>query len=97
MLGAPPCSPQELFTPFKPMLAERMEKTSKIMKATKSEKFFVETKYDGERMQLHKSGREYRWWSRRGVEYTHAFGGSPSDGNPAPTHHPPPFPASKIG
>ena len=27
--------------------------------------FYIETKFDGERMQLHKSGDEYKYFSRR--------------------------------
>lgn len=30
--------------------------------------FFIETKFDGDRMQLHKQGNQYRYYSRRYTE-----------------------------
>ena len=36
--------------------------------------FVIETKFDGERMQLHKSGDSYKFFSRNGNDYTHVFG-----------------------
>ena len=35
--------------------------------------FFIETKIDGERMQLHKKGEEYRYFSRGSVLFLHDF------------------------
>ncbi len=35
--------------------------------------FYIEEKLDGERIQLHKKGREYRYWSRKGKEYTYLY------------------------
>ena len=67
-----------LFEPFKPMLAERpsgsdMEvvRQTQLAKATE---FYVETKYDGERMQLHKNGSKFRFFSRNGNDFTDDFG-----------------------
>ena len=45
------------------------------------EEFYIETKYDGERMQLHKNGRKYRFFSRNGMDFTDDFGHSSSSGS----------------
>ena len=44
-----------LFTPFCPMLADRA-KVTKIMSQMGNKPFYVETKLDGERTQIHKEG-----------------------------------------
>ena len=36
--------------------------------------FFVETKYDGERLQVHKMRDQYRFFSRNGIDYTEKLG-----------------------
>ena len=43
----------KLFTPFRPMLADRIL-AHKVCQSISSNSFYVETKMDGERMQLHK-------------------------------------------
>ena len=53
----------ELFKCIRPMLAER-EKPEKILELIGSEKFFLEVKYDGERIQLHKKFDQFRIFSR---------------------------------
>ena len=70
-----------LFDPFRPMLAERgsadMEKV--VGKQITSSDFYIETKYDGERIQIHKdSGNKYRYFSRNGNDFTDDFGETPS-------------------
>ena len=47
-----------LFKPFSPMLADRV-KMSKILSKMDHKLFYVETKLDGERTQLHKEGNKY--------------------------------------
>jgi len=55
----------KLFRAFAPMLCKRptkrIEDTVKLM----GEKFILEEKLDGERMQLHKQGNEYFYCSRQ--------------------------------
>ena len=48
-----------LFTPFRPMLGQRvaLEDVEKIMH---HRDFIIETKIDGERIQMHKNEDEYR-------------------------------------
>ena len=46
----------KLFTPFRPMLADRIL-AQKVCQSISSQSFYVETKMDGERMQLHKDVR----------------------------------------
>jgi DNA ligase-4 len=52
-----------LFLPFRPMLGERAA-PNKVEKLMDAKEFFIETKYDGERMQLHKDEDEYKYFSR---------------------------------
>ncbi|KZS11985.1 DNA ligase 4 [Daphnia magna] len=72
-----------LFNPFRPMLADRLE-MSKIFAKMGNKPFYVETKIDGERMQIHKSGKRYGYYSRRGFDYTSNFGTNSSSGNLSP-------------
>ena len=65
-----------LMTPFRPHLADRKEvkQVSGIMK-----KFYIETKYDGERCQLHKRGDTFRYFSRNGQDFTQEYGETSDD------------------
>jgi len=69
-----------LFSPFRPMLGDRAA-PNKIEQLMGNRPFFVEIKFDGERMQLHKSGNTYKYFSRGGNEYTHVYGADESSGN----------------
>jgi len=62
-----------LFSPFRPMLGQRtsLEDVEKLMNETM---FIIETKIDGERMQLHKNNDEFRYYSRNANDYTQTFG-----------------------
>ena len=62
-----------LCTPFRPMLGQRaaIDEVSKIIPQNI---FIIETKIDGERMQLHKNGNEFRYFSRNSNDYTQSFG-----------------------
>lgn len=57
-----------IFKAFKPMLAKRNQKDFKeivkLAMAGGMEGFYVDEKLDGERMQMHKRGDQYRYWSR---------------------------------
>ncbi|XP_073251496.1 DNA ligase 4-like [Porites lutea] len=68
-----------LFSPFRPMLAERaaIEEVDKLMN---NQSFYIETKIDGERMQVHKKGDTFMYFSRSGNDYSHVFGSQPSSG-----------------
>ena len=69
-----------LFDPFKPMLAERgsSDFQEAFEKQLRCKEFYIEVKYDGERMQLHKNGDKYRFFSRNGHDFTDDFGASTS-------------------
>lgn len=43
-------------------------------KAQMDRTFFVETKFDGERLQVHKRHDEIKMFSRNGVDYTQTYG-----------------------
>uniref|UniRef100_A0A0X3NQ42 DNA ligase 4 n=1 Tax=Schistocephalus solidus TaxID=70667 RepID=A0A0X3NQ42_SCHSO len=49
----------------------------------------LEAKYDGERVQLHKSGDKYRYWSRSGREWSYSYGteGNGTTGTLTPRLH----------
>jgi DNA ligase-4 len=69
----------QLLEPFKPMLA-KMEDSSRIVPILGTP-FAIETKLDGERIQLHKNGEVYKYYSRNGIDYTTAYGASKYEGS----------------
>ncbi|KIJ55330.1 hypothetical protein M422DRAFT_57814 [Sphaerobolus stellatus SS14] len=75
----------KLFRAFAPMLCKRptkrIEDTVKLMGG---EKFIIEEKLDGERMQLHKQGNEYFYCSRKGKDYTYLYGRTVGEGSLTP-------------
>lgn len=75
-----------LFSPFKPMLAAIAD-IERIEKDMKNQSFYIETKLDGERMQMHKDGDGYEYFSRNGYKYTEQFGTSPQEGSLTPFIH----------
>lgn len=74
----------KLFSPFRPMLAEReeMDRAAGILAGP----FLIEPKLDGERCQLHisLSNGIFRYFSRQGTEYTYLYGRSKSEGSLTP-------------
>ncbi|KAK3794568.1 hypothetical protein RRG08_003717 [Elysia crispata] len=68
-----------VFSPFTPMLGERAS-PDKIEKLMDNKPYFIETKYDGERVLLHKKGDKYKYFSRSGNEYTQSFGSNIFEG-----------------
>ncbi|RZF41479.1 hypothetical protein LSTR_LSTR000193 [Laodelphax striatellus] len=63
-----------MFEPFRPMLAERCD-VQKVDKELAGAPFhFLETKWDGERCQLHYDSGNFKYFSRNGFEYTDSFG-----------------------
>lgn len=75
-----------LFSAFKPMLAA-VANIRNVEKQMGNSPFFIETKLDGERIQLHKDGDVYKYFSRNAYEYTQQFGGSPLEGSLTPYIH----------
>ncbi|KAM5311102.1 DNA ligase 4 isoform 1-T2 [Glossophaga mutica] len=75
-----------LFSPFKPMLAAIAD-IERIEKDMKNQSFYIETKLDGERMQMHKDGDVYEYFSRNGYKYTEQFGASSQEGSLTPFIH----------
>ncbi|CAL1282897.1 unnamed protein product [Larinioides sclopetarius] len=75
-----------LFSPFRPMLAE-MALPNQVEELMKGKPFIIETKYDGERLQLHKDGNSYMYFSRGGFDCTETYGSTPSQGNLTPFIH----------
>ncbi|KAM5288996.1 DNA ligase 4 [Ctenodactylus gundi] len=75
-----------LFSAFRPMLAA-IANIEHIEKDMKQQSFYIETKLDGERMQMHKDGDVYQYFSRNGYNYTDQFGASPDEGSLTPFIH----------
>ncbi|XP_023828890.1 DNA ligase 4 [Salvelinus sp. IW2-2015] len=75
-----------LFFAFKPMLAA-MANMRQVEKQMGNSTFFIETKLDGERIQLHKDGDVYKYFTRNSFEYTQQFGASPLEGSLTPFIH----------
>ncbi|XGW14759.1 hypothetical protein V3C99_000772 [Haemonchus contortus] len=66
---------------FRPMLLARLPKEGwwEVIKENSGEEFFVETKYDGEHVLMHKISRDqYKWYTRNGKDFTKDYGGSSS-------------------
>ncbi|XP_068165472.1 DNA ligase 4 [Antennarius striatus] len=75
-----------LFSAFKPMLAA-VANIRNVEKQMGNSPFYIQTKLDGERIQLHKDGDVYKYFSRNAFEYTQQFGGSPFEGSLTPYIH----------
>ncbi|KAJ8019961.1 DNA ligase 4 [Holothuria leucospilota] len=72
-----------LFSPFSPMLGMRAN-TNQVERLMNHQPFYIETKLDGERIQLHKNGDNYKYFSRRSHDYSSSFGESPLSGSLTP-------------
>ncbi|XP_068446736.1 DNA ligase 4 [Clinocottus analis] len=75
-----------LFSAFKPMLAG-IANIRNVEKQMGNSLFYIQTKLDGERIQLHKDGDVYKYYTRNAFEYTQQFGGSPLQGSLTPYIH----------
>ncbi|KAL6115478.1 lig4 [Pungitius sinensis] len=75
-----------LFSAFKPMLAA-VANIRNVEKQMGNGPFYIQTKLDGERIQLHRDGDVYKYFSRNAFEYTQQFGGSPLQGSLTPHIH----------
>ncbi|KAG0147351.1 hypothetical protein CROQUDRAFT_656279 [Cronartium quercuum f. sp. fusiforme G11] len=80
-----------IFHVFKPMLANRNRKDlkaiAKLMLSGNQDEFYIDEKLDGERIQMHKQGDQYRYWSRNGKDYTYLYGAEPTMGCLTPWIH----------
>ncbi|KAG0337995.1 DNA ligase (ATP) [Podila humilis] len=78
--------------PFKPMLSKRLHSVKEILEGmggpSEAPEFWIEEKLDGERIQVHKDGENYRYWSRNSTEFTHLYGANPREGSLTPFIHP---------
>ncbi|THH05269.1 hypothetical protein EW145_g4922 [Phellinidium pouzarii] len=74
-----------LFHSFAPMLCKRpggkLEDSIKYMEGLP---FIIEEKLDGERMQLHKRGDRFFFYSRKGKNYTYLYGANGNSGSLTP-------------
>ena len=69
-----------LFTSFKPMLAENIP-IEEITERMEYKEFFIEVKYDGERMLAHRGPNgNFKFFSRNNNDFTDNFGHHPSSG-----------------
>ncbi|KAG5262088.1 hypothetical protein AALO_G00292080 [Alosa alosa] len=75
-----------LFSAFKPMLAA-VTNIKQVEKQIAGKMLFIETKLDGERIQLHKDGDVYKYYTRNSFEYSQQFGTSPLEGSLTPFIH----------
>lgn len=71
----------ELFKPIRPMLCERAH-MSKINEMLSQNVYYLETKMDGERCQLHVNGTQFKYFSRQCKEddLTRIFGATSTTG-----------------
>ncbi|TIA90558.1 hypothetical protein E3P99_01513 [Wallemia hederae] len=75
-----------LFQVFQPMLCKR-NTIAEVQKKMPKGLWIVEEKMDGERIQLHKKGNRYKYWSRKAKDYTYLYGKSPQEGSLTPHIH----------
>lgn len=69
-----------LFSAVRPMLADRAEPRT-VERRLNHEHFFSEIKFDGERLQVHKDGNEFRYFTRRSHDYSSGFGTTADEGS----------------
>jgi len=62
-----------LFSPIRPMLADRVQSEKDVIEKMKHEPFAAEYKLDGERVQIHKKGHEVKLFSRSLEEITQYY------------------------
>lgn len=63
----------EPFQPVRSMLCERIN-IGNLQNLLNKNEYFLETKMDGERFQIHIKNEEYRYFSRNGYDYTKEYG-----------------------
>ncbi|RUS12502.1 hypothetical protein BC937DRAFT_87719 [Endogone sp. FLAS-F59071] len=75
-----------IFHPIKPQLAHK-ELPQDIPKAMGANKFYIQQKLDGERLQLHMREGQFRYWSRKTTDYTNLYGANMVEGALTPHIH----------
>ncbi len=60
-------------SPFRPMLAEKMQDFSRIAKNFKNQAFWIEPKFDGERILIHMVDGKMRCFTRNCNDYTETY------------------------
>lgn len=70
----------ELFIHVRPQLCDRMSQTQ-INDILGKKELLAETKMDGERLQIHRKGNEYRYFTRQGHDVSNYFGETPETGH----------------
>ena len=63
----------KVFSPIKPMLVARMT-LDKILTTFTGVTVYIETKFDGERIQCHLHNKTVKFFSRNGIDYTYLYG-----------------------
>eukprot|EP00960_Hanusia_phi_P072769 767874-Hanusia_phi.AAC.2 len=63
----------DYFQPFNPMLAEKVSELQAVPVYFHNRPFWIEDKFDGERIQIHKKDNEFRCYTRRGNDYTKLY------------------------
>ncbi|KAL5513056.1 LIG4 [Sanghuangporus vaninii] len=77
-----------LFRAFAPMLCKRPgPRLEDAIKDMQGQPFIIEEKLDGERIQLHKRGKEFFYCSRKGKDYTYLYGANAESGSLTPYIH----------
>ncbi|CAI2348939.1 unnamed protein product [Caenorhabditis sp. 36 PRJEB53466] len=69
---------EHLFRIWTPMLLQKQKRGDWYANIEKygGSKFFMQTKFDGENVLLHKKGNEYRWFSRNNNDFSKEYGDS---------------------
>jgi DNA ligase-4 len=73
-----------MFCPFAPQLSKRLDKVEEIPQEVGGGMFWIETKLDGERIQMHYENGRFEWWSRNTKDYTSMYGGTWTAGSLVP-------------
>ncbi|KAJ9102382.1 hypothetical protein QFC21_002782 [Naganishia friedmannii] len=78
-----------ILRPFLPQLCKRLGSTdlNTVVKMMSNKPFLIEQKLDGERIQLHKKGDEYMFFSRKGHSYSYLYGEHVGAGTLTPYIH----------
>ncbi len=64
----------QIFCSVKPMLAAVLNSIEDVMDIFQGEKFVIETKFDGNRIQVHRQGKSIAYFGRRGMNHSEWFG-----------------------
>eukprot|EP00081_Caenorhabditis_elegans_P018253 NP_498653.2 LIGase [Caenorhabditis elegans] len=69
---------EHLFKIWTPMLLQKQKRGDWYANIEKfgGQKFFLQTKFDGENVLLHKKGNEYRWFTRNNNDFSKEYGDS---------------------